>query len=541
MTYRRLTGKYFFELRVVLFVLCQAMSNDTKWRRICSDVLNAVWKNRDAWIFHAPVIESPELTEEAKQAYIQFTPHPMDLRTIRQSIATYTSPAEFESNMTLVFSNCARFNKPGQDAYEMGKDVEKFFNAKWADKRETAFELFRGSTTSETLIETGPVWRGIIRRVFDTIKNDPNFSWFQLPVHQYPGIDISVKKQYYSLIRSPMDFSTIEKNIALYPSPGELRRDLELIVTNSVRFNPPESVVNLAARQLQEKINELFDTHLAPFKNLPGDWNKAGVKRILPDPPGDEIFPPQGPPQVVVRLKRAKVEESTVTASAPPSESVTTPKQTSILLIDRDMAPVVSSSDWKTFALHLLNELGQIRDDSSSSKLSWIFQKPIFKYELPNQIKRLYLLSVTDLVDLQIIQQKLERGVYDSPHEFEHDVRVMLDNCLAFNDETQYPHKVGFVMDKHYKKYWYDCGLRQKAIGAWEMTRSLDKGGVRPLVPENPNWEEIRNLASLEAVKPGLDCQHISATVPLNDELLYEWRVAQRFVMQDRRNKMRGV
>ena len=524
------------------------MSNEGRWRRICSDVLNAVWKNPDAWIFHAPVTESPELTEEAKLAYTQCILQPMDLRTIRQNISTYASPAEFEANMALVFSNCTRFNKPGQDAYEMGKDVEKFFNTKWADKRDTAFELFRSAAVQVIQNEQPEpdAWRGILKTIFETIKNYPTFSWFQLPVHEYAGIDISVKKQYYSLIRVPMDFSTIEKNVAIYPSPGELRRDLELIVTNSVRFNPPESVVNLAARQLQDKINELFDSKfavgLAPFKNLPGDWNKAGVKRILPDPPGEEFFaPPQGP-QVVVRLKRTKTADEpapTAPTTAPTEQPV---KQTSNLSIDREMGPVGPSADWKTFAMHLLNELGQLRDESSSSKLSWIFQKPIFKYELPNQIKRLYLLSVTDLVDFQIIQQKLEMGVYDSqkgPIDFEQDVRVMLDNCLAFNDETQYPHKVGFAMEKHFVKYWHDSGLREKAMGGWDRG-SKNIASVKPIVHENPNWNEIRMQASQEMVKPGLDCEHLAATMPLNDELLYEWRVAQRFVMQERRNKMKA-
>ena len=447
---------------------------DTKWRKLCLDVLSAVWKNPDAWIFHQPVIESPELPHEAKIAYTQFIEKPMDLRTIKQNIPNYESPAEFESDMMLVFSNCARFNKPGQDAYEMGRDVEKFFTNKWQDKRGIAFEMHKQSVAERpsgwsrqstvppprydegsrkfVSTNTSSSWREIIVRIFETIRNDQIFTWFQLPVHQYPGIDINVKKQYYALIRSPMDFSTVEKNLPLYPSPGEFRRDLELIVTNSVRFNPPESVVNIAARQLQEKINELFDrkfsTELSPFRTMVGDWAKAGVKKILPEPPSEDLLPPPLPsqvPNVVVRLKRTKTEDS---SSLPSPESISvvptpSPKQPSILSIDREMNPPPLGNDWKIFASHLLSELGQIRDESGGnggSKLSWIFQKPIFKYELPNQIKRLYLLSVTDLVDLQVIQSKLEGGVYDAgqgPDDFERDVVTMLDNCLVFNDETQ--------------------------------------------------------------------------------------------------------
>ena len=557
--------------------------NDSKWRKLCMEILSSVWKNPDAWIFHQPVIESPELSHEAKIAYTQFIERPMDLRTIKQNIANYESPAEFETDMMLVFANCARFNKPGQDAYEMGRDVEKFFTSKWGDKRGTAFELYRLSVSERppgwarrplippprydeglrvtTLsgaqsIQASPTttWRETLARIFQLIRNDPQFVWFQSPVHQYPGIDVNVKKQYYTLIRYPMDFSTIEKNLPLYPSPGEMRRDLELIVTNSVRFNPPESVVNLAARQLQENINELFDrqfgAELAPYRNMVGDWSRSGVKKILPEPPSEDLLPPPPPPQVsqnlVVRLKRTKTDESVLPSPDTSVAPTPSPKQPSILSIDREMnhiGPV--GEDWKLVASHLLGELGQIRDESTNgSKLSWIFQKPIFKYELPNQIKRLYLLSVTELLDFQVIESKLENGVYDAgegPDEFERDVITMLDNCLVFNDETQYPHKVGFVMDKHFRKYWFENGLREKARIAWVKRRQglFETPVARPVSQESPNWEELRTQATNEMVKQGLECDHISATAPLNDELLYEWRVAQRFVLHDRRNKLK--
>ena len=527
------------------------------WRRICSDVLSAVWKNPDAWIFHAPVVESPELSEEAKLAYIRFIEKPMDLRTIKQKIQSYDSPAEFEADMLLVFQNCSRFNKPGQDAYEMGKDVEKFFLNKWNEKKNSVYDLF--SAVVVTQQDNNVSWRTILMNIFEQIKNDSQFNWFLFPVHQYTNIDIAIKKQYYALIRNPMDLSTIEKNLPIYPSPSEMRRDLELIVTNSVRFNPPESVVNLAARNLQETVNELFDrkfvNELAPFKSTDLTRQTFLTRRILPDPIPDDIAPPPLPTSggaTVVRLKRTKTTDEPMGEPTAPSSTTTTAahhqesspvKQPLILQIDREMnPPVPSSNEWKSFARHLLNELSQIRDDSGGgSKLSWIFQKPIFKYELPNQIKRLYLLSVTDPIDLQVIESKLDKGVYDGgngPLDFEHDLITMLDNCLVFNDETQYPHKVGFVMNRHFRKYWWDNGLREKAINSFKQNTALQdaKQGI-VVSPESPNWSELREIAISENLKPGLDTDHISSTAPLNDELLYEWRVAQRFVMQERRRQ----
>jgi outer membrane biosynthesis protein TonB len=588
----------------------------TDWRRVCLDTLNLVSRNKDAWIFHNPVIESPDLSHEDKLAYVRIIPEPMDFRTIKKNIPYFSSPYEFEKDMQLVFDNCMRFNRPGQDAYEMGKDVMNYFKSKWndTDRRVNAIALFdqdagrntsprpklpppvydperrmviqpsgggsgkSGSPTSsvvssfsktssktktkiqpkpeeESLVIVPCDWRAVCREIVGQLKQRPGNAWFLLPVHKYTAISVEVKKQYYSVIRFPMDFETIERNLPLYPSPSELRRDLELIVTNSVRFNPPESPVNLAARELQAEINNFFDKQFSELFSRCGksDWGK--VRKISPDLPPADLLPTESVVEKqpsAVRIKRIKTTESppekpTPTESPTPS-SAPTPKPSTILLTNREMAPMsMMATDWRMCASHLLTELEQVKDEGSNQKLSWIFQKPIYKFDLPDQIKRLYLLSIGDeLVDLQTVAVRLAHRLtgngYSSPLEFENDMQVMFDNCLAFNDEAQYPHKVGYVLWRHYEKYWYNGGLREKAMELYQRF----PGSVRPAVAQTstdqPNWDELRNLAATEAVnKPVIDFEHstAAATTPLNDELLYEWRVSQRYVMQKIRENIR--
>jgi hypothetical protein len=577
----------------------EALSLDTKWRKLCSETLSAVWKIRDAWIFHDPVVESPELTHEAKVAYITVVKEPMDFRTIRKNIPAFESPYEFESDMSLVFQNCTVFNKPGQDAYEMGKDVERFFLSKWQldRRRDMAIALFsksvelaesvnsnilitsrkRGKIPSPTYdpdtrkvvdahassggSATPRQWRDIIKEMMLAIRSNQMFAWFQLPVFKYTEVSEEVKMQYYQVIKSPMDFETIIKNIELYPSPGEFRKDLELIVTNSVRFNPPGSPVNVAALELQRMVTELFDVRfksdLNQFRSLSNEWPK-GVKKIAPDqPPVDYVKKPPA----VLRIKRSRVDSEPVqqteslvpTTDEPvanptpsPVPPVTQPvvqPQSSILLLDRPMtAPQQpNTADWKYFALHCLNELGSIKEDGN--RLCWIFQKPIHQYELPVNIKRLYLLSITERMDWATIQNKLMNGgEYDTtgPIGFEKDVQLMLDNCLVFNDESQLPHKVGFVLQKHFHKYWFE-NLRSKCLQLWDSRKSSSFACMMALpqeVSSGPNWDDLRQQVTNEIVRPNQDCDTVSSQFPLNDELLYEWRVSQRFVMQKLRNKI---
>lgn len=572
----------------------EAISLDARWRKICAETLSLVSRNKDAWIFKDPVIESHELTHEAKVAYSSIIVNPMDFATIRKNIAAIESPGEFEADMLLVFRNCATFNKPGQDAFEMGRDVENVFLAKWELERrkEIATALYKRSielarsvnsdilVTSKRKAKRNPPfydavnrkvvnepissgsstggspgdWRELMTRLYQNLVSDPQMIWFVKPVHKYVTIPTEVQKSYYTIIRFPMDLETVGKNLDLYPSPAEFRKDLELIVTNSVRFNPPGSFVNSAALELQSRITKAFQDHpvlLTAANSLMRDWK---VKKIQPEaPPFDQLVAPTVPPgPSVLRLKRSRkdepvdtamkdtvnpvssdhISESTVTKKTITTASPVLDKSSQILNLERPMTPPpINVTNWRQYASHLLNELSAIKDDSGT-KLSWIFQRPIFKYDLPPNIKRLYLLSIAELMDMNVIQTKLTKTGY-SPAEFETDVELMLDNCLVFNDETQYPHKVAFVVQKHYCNYWKGSGgLAEKANAVWS-TQIDDQPRDTLVIGERPNWAEIRQqaLASADPAAPVKDCDSVTGTYPLNEELLYEWRVSQRYVM----------
>lgn len=559
--------------------MSEALSFDAKWRKICTETLNLVSKFPDAWIFQSPVVESAELGHDAKLAYMSVISVPMDLRTIKRNIPALESPMEFEADMLTIFANCRTFNQPHQDAYEMGKDVEIFFLSKWELelRKQRAIELYnesllldvdRSLSSFRKVKQSSPAYDPVLRKVVDLppetatrvarrpvlptptssneiepilreilgqIRSNTNFSWFELPVWKYPLIPLEVQKSYYQLIRVPMDLSTVEKNLGQYPNFSEMKKDLELIVTNSVRFNPPESVVNLAARELQASIDKLFASRIDP---LGKSWS-----RIPPESPPPDILPTPAPTKTL-RLKRSatvdvgpsqtdhSVKRSQTMdhpESAAPAK-VKKPGESSLQAIDRPMNAVTIPafcSDWRIYAYHVLNELNQLRDEDARG-LCWLLQKPAFKYDLPTQVKRMYYLTVTETMDMQTIQAKLDKRIYGSVGEFERDMYLMLDNCLVFNDEAQYPHKVGLVVYKHFEKYWGQ--LRNDALAAPPAPHAPAAISI-----ETPNWNEMRTAAMHENVKPGIDTGNVSSSAPLNGELLYEWRVAQRYAQHEAR------
>ena len=59
----------------------------------------------------------------------------MDLSTIKKKLdnGDYEGVADFEQDIRLMLNNCFTFNSPGTDVFELGKQLERLFDAKWAE------------------------------------------------------------------------------------------------------------------------------------------------------------------------------------------------------------------------------------------------------------------------------------------------------------------------------------------------------------------------------------------------------------------------
>ena len=68
--------------------------------------------------------------------YFTTIKNPMDLSTVTKKLQTgaYQRAKDFEADVRLIFSNCYRFNPPGNPVREMGKQLEAVFEEKWALK-----------------------------------------------------------------------------------------------------------------------------------------------------------------------------------------------------------------------------------------------------------------------------------------------------------------------------------------------------------------------------------------------------------------------
>lgn len=68
--------------------------------------------------------------------YVDIIKHPMDLSTIEKKLndGEYVEPKDFEEDIKLMFNNCYLYNPPSLPIHKMGRQLEKVFDEKWAQK-----------------------------------------------------------------------------------------------------------------------------------------------------------------------------------------------------------------------------------------------------------------------------------------------------------------------------------------------------------------------------------------------------------------------
>lgn len=68
--------------------------------------------------------------------YVEIVKHPMDLATIERKLndGDYEEPEDFEDDIRLMFNNCYLYNPPSLPVHKMGRDLEKVFDEKWAQR-----------------------------------------------------------------------------------------------------------------------------------------------------------------------------------------------------------------------------------------------------------------------------------------------------------------------------------------------------------------------------------------------------------------------
>ncbi|RIB15774.1 Bromodomain-containing protein [Gigaspora rosea] len=101
----------------------------------CREVIRELRK-KIHWHYAYPFYEPVDAAKLGVPDYYRIITRPMDLSTINTKLENdhYVNADEFEADIRLMFQNCYTYNGPGSDVYNMGKELEKVFDRKWAER-----------------------------------------------------------------------------------------------------------------------------------------------------------------------------------------------------------------------------------------------------------------------------------------------------------------------------------------------------------------------------------------------------------------------
>ena len=98
--------------------------------KLCADVLAALFKHKDAFLFEKPVdVEGLGLKD-----YHDIIKNPMDFSIIRKRLESnyYPSASAFRDDVMLTFNNALTYNPKGTQVHKMTLRILAFFDKRWA-------------------------------------------------------------------------------------------------------------------------------------------------------------------------------------------------------------------------------------------------------------------------------------------------------------------------------------------------------------------------------------------------------------------------
>ena len=98
------------------------------------------------------------------------------------------------------------------------------------------------------------------QRIVDILKKDEDIEPFMEPVDP---VELDIP-DYFDIIKNPMDIGTIERNLRdhKYETPEEFNKEMRLVWSNCMTYNPEESDIYKMAKEFSDKFEALLQTDL---------------------------------------------------------------------------------------------------------------------------------------------------------------------------------------------------------------------------------------------------------------------------------------
>jgi bromodomain-containing factor 1 len=250
-------------------------------------------------------------------------------------------------------------------------------------------------------------------------------------IHPVDYIKLNIP-DYPHIIKRPIDLTTIDKKLKHhdYNHVNQFVDDIRLLFNNCYKFNGPEATVSM----LCQNVESAFEKSLRqmPPSKQPNESSSPAQQH-----PATSL-----PPGITPSFRRITEDNKPL---HPPHSSDYLPKRRTGS--QNGIKPPSSTNRQLKFCSQVLREMKKIKYRA----FSYPFLLPVdaVALNLPD-----YHTIITHPMDLSTIEQNLARGEYNSPLDFESDVRLMFANCYRYNPPTLPIHKMAKDLERIFDEKW---------------------------------------------------------------------------------------
>ncbi|XP_058793130.1 transcription initiation factor TFIID subunit 1-like isoform X2 [Phymastichus coffea] len=190
--------------------------------------------------------------------YRRIISKPMDLQKINDNIRQrkYQSRVEFLSDIVQIKENCVRYNGPINPLTDSAQRMLNICVELMSKKEDKIIKL---ENAIKPLLDNNDqeAFSDIVSGIIKEIKAMPQAVPFLKPVNK----NLVGSKDYYHIVKNPMDLDTISKKIAMhkYRRRAEILKDFQLIYDNCVLYNGQNSLMKTKAEILLKTIENHFE------------------------------------------------------------------------------------------------------------------------------------------------------------------------------------------------------------------------------------------------------------------------------------------
>ncbi|XP_053555078.1 transcription initiation factor TFIID subunit 1 isoform X2 [Bombina bombina] len=209
---------------------------------VLESIINDMRDMANTYPFHSPV--NAKLVKD----YYKIVINPMDLQTLRENVRKrmYPSREEFREQVELIVKNSILYNGPKHSLTQISQMMLELCDEKLKEKEDKLARLEKAINPlldDDDQVAFSFILDNIVTQKMMAVPD----SWpFHHPVNK------KFVPDYYKVIMNPMDLETIRQNISKhkYQNRERFLSDVNLIHTNSVKYNGPDSQYSKTAQEI---------------------------------------------------------------------------------------------------------------------------------------------------------------------------------------------------------------------------------------------------------------------------------------------------